>query len=52
VPADALERRIVSWPLRMPKRARKAGSGLDDRWRATADGGGKSGGKRVSGDNR
>ena len=23
VPADALERRIVEWPLRMPKRARK-----------------------------
>jgi uncharacterized cysteine cluster protein YcgN (CxxCxxCC family) len=52
VPADALERRIVSWPLRMPKHARKAGSGCEERRQATADGGRKSGGKRASGDNR
>src|ERR1700693_1738456 len=30
VPADALERRIVDWPLRTPKRARKGNSGQDE----------------------
>ena len=52
IPADALERRIVSWPLRVPKRARKADAGPQDGRGRKEDGKAKSRSKRQSGDNR
>ncbi len=52
VPADALERRIVSWPLRMPKRARNGGSGSADGRRTTEDGKATPAGTMRSGKNR
>jgi hypothetical protein len=46
VSADALEQRIVDWPLQVPKRARRSGSGREAR--GVADNRkGKSAGKRL-----
>ena len=47
VPADALERRIVDWPLRTPKRARKGNSGQDEGRRTMDNRTGTAAGARL-----
>ena len=52
VPADALERRIVDWPLRIPKRARKGNPGQDEGRRTAENRTGTPAGARLPRKNR
>jgi uncharacterized cysteine cluster protein YcgN (CxxCxxCC family) len=48
VPADALERRIADWPLRLPKRARKGNAGSAGRRQRTEEATASSAGSPAS----